>query len=43
MPEAKKIEQKMQSFDNVLFTTTSFSAKKLEKTIVLGEEKNLKV
>ena len=32
----------MQSFDDALFTMTSFSAKKLEKTILLGEEKNLK-
>ena len=32
----------MQSFDDVLFTMMSFSAKKLEKTILLGEEKNLK-
>ena len=32
----------MQSFDDVLFTVMSFSAKKLEKTILLGEEKNLK-
>ena len=32
----------MQSFDDVLFTMTSFSAKKLKKTILLGEEKNLK-
>ena len=32
----------MQSFDDVLFTMTSFSAKKLEKTILLGEGKNLK-
>ena len=42
MPEAKEIEQKIQSFDDVLFTMTSFSTKKLEKTILLGEEKNLK-
>ena len=32
----------MQSFDDVLFTMTSFPAKKLQKTILLGEEKNLK-
>ena len=32
----------MQGFDDVLFTMTSFSAKKSEKTILLGEEKNLK-
>ena len=32
----------MQSFDGVLFTMTSFSAKKLEKPILLGDEKNLK-
>ena len=32
----------MQSFDDVLFTMMSFSAKKSEKTILLGEEKNLK-
>ena len=33
----------MQSFDDVVFTMTSFSAKKSEKTILLGKEKNLKV
>ena len=33
----------MQSFDDELFTMTSFSAKKSEKTILLGEEKHLKV
>ena len=33
----------MQSFDDVLFTMTLFSAKKSEETILLGEEKNLKV
>ena len=32
----------MQSFDDVLFIKTSFSAKKSEKTILFGEEKNLK-
>ena len=32
----------MQSFGDVLFPMTSFSAKKSEKTILLGEEKNLK-
>ena len=32
----------MQSFDDVLFIMMSFSAKKSEKTILLGEEKNLK-
>ena len=32
----------MQSFDDVLFTMTSFSAKKSEKTKLLGEEKNPK-
>ena len=32
----------MQSFDDVVFTMTSFSAKKSEKTILLGKEKNLK-
>ena len=32
----------MQSFDDVLFTMTSFSAKNSEKTIFLGKEKNLK-
>ena len=42
MPEAKQTEQKMQSLDDVLFTMTSFSAKKSEKTILLGEEKTLK-
>ena len=31
----------MQSFDDVLFTMMSFSAKKMEKTILLGDEKNL--
>ena len=33
MPEAKQTEQKMQSFDDVLFTMTSFSAKSSEKNI----------
>ena len=33
----------MQSFDDDLFTMTPFSAKKSEKTILLGEEKHLKV
>ena len=42
MPDAKQIEQKIQSFDDAPFTMTSFSAKKSEKTILLGEEKNLK-
>ena len=32
----------MQGFDDFLFTMTSFFAKILEKTILLGEEKNLK-
>ena len=32
----------MQSFDDVLFTMKSFSARILEKTILLDEEKNLK-
>ena len=32
----------MQSFDDVLFTMTSFPAKKSQKAILLGEEKNLK-
>ena len=32
----------MQGFDDAIFTMTSFSAKKLKKTILLGEEKNLK-
>ena len=32
----------MQSFDDALFSMTSFSAKKSQKTILLGEEKNLK-
>ena len=31
MPEAKQTEQKMQSFDDVVFTMTSFSANTLEK------------
>ena len=42
MPEAKWIEQKMQRFDDVLFTMTQFSAKKSEKPILLDERKNLK-
>ena len=33
----------MQSFNDVRFTMTSFTAKKSEKTVLLGEEKNLKV
>ena len=32
----------MQSFDDVFFTMMSFSAKKLEKTKLLGEQKNSK-
>ena len=32
----------MESSNNVLFTMTSVSVRKLEKTILLGEEKNLK-
>ena len=32
----------MQSFDDVFFTMTSFSAKKMEKTKLMGEEKNPK-
>ena len=32
----------MQSFDDVVFTMTSFCAKKLEKAKLLGEEKNSK-
>ena len=32
----------MQSFDDALFTMTSFSAKKLEKATLLGEEKKYK-
>ena len=42
MPEAKQTEQKMQNFDDVFFTMTSFCAKKLEKTKLLGQEKNSK-
>ena len=42
MPEAKQVEQKMQGSDDILFTMTSFSAKKSEKMILLDEEKNLK-
>ena len=33
----------MQSFDDDLFTMTLFSAEKSEKTILLGEEKHVKV
>ena len=36
MQEVKKKEQKMQSFDDVLFTMMSFSAKKLEKNNIAG-------
>ena len=32
----------MKNFDDVFFTMTSFSAKKKEKTKLLGEEKNPK-
>ena len=39
MPETKYIEQKVQSFDGALFTMTLFSAKKLENTVLLSEEK----
>ena len=42
MPEAKWIEQKMRRSDDVLFTMMQFSAKKSEKPILLGEQKNLK-
>ena len=42
MPEAKYIEQKMQSFDDFLFTMTSLSANKSKKAILLDDEKNLK-
>ena len=42
MPEAKQIERKMQSFDDILFTMMSFFAKKSGKQILLGEEINLK-
>ena len=42
MLEAKQIEQKC-SFDDVLFTMTSFPAKKSGKTILLGEKKKLKM
>ena len=31
MPEAKKLNKKMQGFDDVLFTMMSFSAKKSGK------------
>ena len=41
MQEAKQIDQKMLSFEDVFFTITSFSAKKLEKTKFLAENKNL--
>ena len=33
MQEAKETEQKMQSFDELFFTMTSFYAKKSEKKI----------
>ena len=36
MPETKQTEQKMQSFGDVLFTMTSFSAKKSEKNNIAG-------
>ena len=39
---AKVNSKKMQSFNGVLFTMTSFFAKKSEKTIFLGEERNQK-
>ena len=32
----------MQSFDDILFTMMSFSAKKSQKAILLGEKINLK-
>ena len=38
-----KIEQKMQSFHHDLSTMTSLSAKKIEKTILLSQEKSLKL
>ena len=42
MPKAKETEQKMQSFDYVLFTMMSFSAKKLEKNNIAGWGKKSK-
>ena len=42
MPKAKETEQKMQSFDYVLFTMMSFSAKKLEKNNIAGWGKRSK-
>ena len=42
MPEAKQVEPKMQGFDDIVFTMTSFSAKRPEKIILLDEEKDLK-
>ena len=42
MPEAKQIEQKMQSFEDVLFTVTSFPAEKLKKNNITGWGKKSK-
>ena len=39
MQEGKETEQKMKTFDDVLFTMTPFSTRKLRKTILLGEKK----
>ena len=36
------MEQKMQSFDDVFFTMTSFCAQKFGKIKLLGEEKSPK-
>ena len=38
-----KIEQKIQSFHDDLSTMMSLSAKKFEKTILLSQEKSLKL
>ena len=32
----------MQSFDGILFAMTSFSTKKIEKTVLLVQEKHVK-
>ena len=42
MPEAKKIEQKVQGFDDILFAMTSFSAEKSEKNNIAGWGKKSK-
>ena len=43
MPEAKCIEQKNQTFDDLVFVMTLIWAKKSEKIKLLGQEKSPKI